>query len=293
MISSSPANLPNSFLTRRAFIASGMICAGFVRPVLAQAAAPALTISWSKNILAIEHPGIPGNRIEIWYIEAYCRPGSTDRDWHETTIGHETSLLAASEDGKRLELRCALKDGVIVTHRITASDDDVEFQLTAHNPTAQASQVHWAQPCIRVAPFVQLTKDEYIRNCFVFLDGRLERMPTRDWATQARYTPGQVWGAPGVDRRDLNPRPLNPRTPTNGLIGCLSGDGKWLLATAWEPYQELFQGVIGCIHSDFRIGGLQPGQTKSVRGKIYILPADVPGLLKRYEADFPEHRQSR
>ena len=28
------------------------------------------------------------------------------------------------------------------------------------------------------------------------------------------------------------------------------------LATAWEPYQELFQGVIVCMHSDFRIGGL-------------------------------------
>ena len=31
------------------------------------------------------------------------------------------------------------------------------------------------------------------------------------------------------------------------------------MATAWEPYQELFQGVIVCLHSDFRIGGLEAG----------------------------------
>ena len=62
------------------------------------------------------------------------------------------------------------------------------------------------------------------------------------------------------------------------------------MATAWEPYQELFQGVIVCLHSDFRIGGLKPGETKTIRGKIYLMPADFPALLARYRRDFPEHR---
>jgi hypothetical protein len=62
-----------------------------------------------------------------------------------------------------------------------------------------------------------------------------------------------------------------------------------LFATAFEPYQELFQGVIVCLHSDFRIGGLKAGETKHVRGKIYIVPNDVPALLARYARDFPEH----
>jgi hypothetical protein len=66
-----------------------------------------------------------------------------------------------------------------------------------------------------------------------------------------------------------------------------------VLATAWEPYQELFQGVIMCIHSDFRIGGLGPGQTKSVRGKLYLVGDDVDALLKRYRKDFPEHTGNR
>ena len=52
------------------------------------------------------------------------------------------------------------------------------------------------------------------------------------------------------------------------------------MATAWEPYQELFQGVIVCLHSDFRIGGLKPGETKAIRGKIYLMPADLTGSAR-------------
>jgi hypothetical protein len=81
--------------------------------------------------------------------------------------------------------------------------------------------------------------------------------------------------------------------PSNGLIGCFSGDEKLLWATAWEPYQELFQGVIRCLHADFRLGGLQPGETKEIRGKIYIVPADMPALVARYTRDFPEHAVPR
>ena len=75
--------------------------------------------------------------------------------------------------------------------------------------------------------------------------------------------------------------------PSNGLIGCFSGDETQLFAVAFNPYQELFQGVARCLHSDFRIGGLKPGETKHIKGNIYILPNDVPALLTRYAKDFP------
>ena len=73
----------------------------------------------------------------------------------------------------------------------------------------------------------------------------------------------------------------------------MSADSKWLFATAWEPYQELFQGVIRCIHSDFRIGGLEPGETKTIRGKFYLLKNDPAELLRRYENDFPLQSQDQ
>lgn len=254
-----------------------------------------LKLHWDKNYLTISGKQIPGGEIKILYLEAYCRPGSTDRDWRETVIRHTAELVRASDDGHAIELRDRLDDGVIVEHRITAGADEVEFRLTAHNPTKEESQAHWAQPCIRVEKFTGCpTTDartlvpEYARKCFIFVEGKLERLPTKPWAEKARYIPGQVYAPKHVDRKDVNPRPLSKLVPSNGLMGCFSADEKKILAVAWEPYQELFLGVITCMHSDFRIGGLKPGEKKEIYGKLYIVPADVDALLKRYHRDFPE-----
>lgn len=264
-------------------------------PTADAAEMPPLRLHWQDNILSIRGPQLPGGELKVWYLEAYCRPGSTDREWGETVIGHQTRLVSADPDGRSVHLRCTLRDGVTVDHHIRSTSDEVSFELSAHNPTAQKSQAHWAQPCVRVDKFTgtssQRNSDEYLRQSFIFHENRLTRLPDLPaWATRARYTPGQVWCPAHVDRGDVNPRPLSPLVPSNGLIGCYSADGKKLLAMAWEPYQELFQGIIVCLHSDFRIGGLEPGQTKPIRGKMYVLPADEKELLRRYVRDFPEHQ---
>ncbi|MEY4483408.1 MAG: hypothetical protein RL693_860 [Verrucomicrobiota bacterium] len=255
---------------------------------------PALTLMRDQNWLVIQGPHLPKGEIRINYLEAYCRPNSTNADWHDTTIGHTTGIVSLSEDRKSLKLRCTLKDGDIVDHVITASDDEVSFAITARNPTAQASQAHWAQPCIRLADFTGYDSkgkdlDDYLPKCFIFIDGKLTRMPDiKPWMKEALYIPGQVWCPKDVPRTDVNPRPLSPLVPSHGIIGCFSGDEQWIFAVVFEPYQELFQGVARCLHSDFRIGGLMPGETKHVKGKIYIIPNNVPDLLSRYARDFPQ-----
>jgi hypothetical protein len=261
------------------------------------AVADGLTLDRDGRWLVIRGAHIPGNEIRINYLEAYCRAGSTDADWSQTVIKHTNELVALSADKKQLRLRDTLADGLVVDHTITAHAQEVDFRLTARNPTDRRSEAHWAQPCVRLGAFTGFglnykrdTLNDYLPKCFIFLEGKLSRMPTREWATEARYVPGQVWCPRHVPRTDVNPRPLSTLVPSNGLIGCFSGDEQLIFATAWEPYQELFQGIARCLHSDFRLGGLQPGETKSVRGKIYIVPNDVPALLSRYVKDFPEHQ---
>lgn len=252
-----------------------------------------LHLSCKDEYLTIYGAHLPGREIRIHYIEAYCRPGSTNRRWEQTTIGHKTRLLSADADGKRVVLESLLNDGVIVRHEIRAMVDEVVFDLVATNPTDKASDAQWAQPCVRFDNFTGRDRNTYLDKCFIFLDGKLTRMPTPHWSTNALYTPGQVWCPANVDRGDVNPRPLSPDVPSNGLIGCYSADEKMLAAIAFEPYQELFQGVAACLHSDFRIGGLKPGERKKIRGKIYLLPARTDELLKRYEADFPEQATAK
>lgn len=258
-----------------------------------------LKISWDKRYLEIRGE-FPGNLIRVHYLEAYCRPGSTDREWKETVIQHDSVLTSRSSDGTTLKIEDRLEDGVLVKHTIEAVEDEVTFEVVAHNPTSDPSEAHWAQPCIRVDAFTGQSRNdartlvpEYARQCFIFVDQKMMRLPTEPWADEARYVPGQVYCPAHVDRDDVNPRPLSQLVPSNGLCGCLSADGKKMMAVAWEPYQEIFQGVVTCMHNDFRIGGLQPGETKRIRGKIYIVDANIPALLKRFEADFPEQAQTR
>lgn len=255
-----------------------------------------ITIGWKDNILSIYHPQIPGGKIDTWYLEAYCRPGSTNRPWNETTISHRTELVSINDLKTEIKLKCTLEDGVRVDHLIRATRTGVSFDLIANNPTGKVSEAHWAQPCIRVGKFTGQGADEtddayaYIKKSFIFQDKDdiPDFLPTKDWATKARYVPGQVWCPKNVNRDDVNPRPLHPSAPHKNIIGCVSADKKWLMASVWEPYQELFQGVIRCIHSDFRIGGLKPGETKKIRGKMYLLPNDVPALLALHEKEFPD-----
>jgi hypothetical protein len=185
-----------------------------------------LTLSWAENILSVRGRHPPGGAVKVWYLEAFCRPGSTDRDWKETVIPYATELVEASPDGTRVRLRSTLEDEVVVEHDIRSGRDEVDFRLTATNPTGRASQAHWAQPCVRVDAFTGVkparNSEDYLPKCFIFVDGRLTRMPTKPWATKARYTPGQVWCPAHVDRDDVNPRPLSELVPSSGLIGCFS-----------------------------------------------------------------------
>ena len=258
-------------------------------------AAP-LTLERTNHWLVIRGPTLPGE-IRINYLEAYCRAGSTDADWvKHTVIPHRNEFISMNAGSTVLRLKDTLQDGVTVEHTITAREDEVDFRLVAHNPGPKRSEAHWAQPCVRLSAFMGFDEktagnaEDYLPRCFIFLDGNLARLPTRDWATKARYVPGQTWRPAHVPATDVNPRPLSPLVPDNGLIGAFSADGKWIFATAWEPYQELFQGVARCLHSDFRLGGLAPGGRREIRGKIYLVPNDVPALLKRYARDFPEHQ---
>ncbi len=169
----------------------------------------ALRLAWDREILTIRGTHLPGGAVEVLYIEAYCRPGSTRREWKQTVIPHRTERVEATADGRMIRLRSRLDDGVVVNHEIRAGRDEVEFRVVATNPTGKASQADWAQPCIRVEGYAGVPREPsseaYLPRCFLFRDGRAVRLPTTPWARDALYTPGQVWCPADVSRDDVNP----------------------------------------------------------------------------------------
>lgn len=237
-------------------------------------------------MLTIDAPHVPGGKIETLYLEAFCRRGSTHRKWEETVVPHTTRLVSEDAGHTRIELESAVVGGVKVTHDIRARSDCVTFDLALTNTGAAPADIEWAQPCMRVGALTGKKQDDYFANCFIVTEQGVTMLDRTRRAEDAIYKGGQVYVPRGIDLADVNPRPISPDAPANNLIGCVSSDGKWVLATAWDEVQELFQGVIVCIHADFRIGGLAPGQTKRVRGVVYVVANDLDALLERYENDF-------
>ena len=260
----------------------------FLHPSSSLASEP-LTLSWTNNLLTISSPILPEGRLEIWYLEAFCRKGSTQRDWHQTVLPHKTKLLSA--EARHLRFRTLVEPEVEVLHEVHAGRDEVEFSFELSNHGASHVDLEWFQPaCIRVARFTGLSQSNYISRSFIFTQRGLTSLDKTRRREEALYRGGQVYVPHGVNLADVNPRPINLDPPTNGLIGCFSANGKHLLATASDSTQELFEGVYVCLHSDPRVGGLPAGETKKVRAKLYLLDNDVGELMKRYRRDFSQPR---
>jgi len=78
------------------------------------------------------------------------RAGSTDADWvQHTVVPTQANALREHRSQRDEDPRHSCRR-VIVEHTITAHDDNVDFRLTAHNPTSKRSEAHWAQPCVRL-----------------------------------------------------------------------------------------------------------------------------------------------
>lgn len=263
--------------------------------ILLPFSASALEISWTNNLLTVSGPNLPGGKVDVWYLEVFCRSGAHTQVWGKTTIPHKTTLLT-NEGNRVLRFRTLVQTNVEVTHIVTAGADEIDFRFALVNRGAEDMGVQWFQPaCIRVEKFTGCVQSNYTAKSFVFTGRGLTTLAEarRSLATNALYHGGQVFIMPGVEPRDANPRPLSHDRPANGLIGCFSADGRQLLATALSVTHELFEGVYVCLHSDPRIGGLKAGETKTIHAKLYVLTNDVPALLRRYERDFPQSAGER
>ena len=116
-------------------------------------AAEPLTLKREGHWLTIRGDQIPGQEIQINYLEAYCRAGSTDADWvKHTVIAHRSELVSADE-GQVIRIRDTVADGLVVEHTITAGVDEVTFEIVAHNPTDKRSEAHWAAALHSVGRF--------------------------------------------------------------------------------------------------------------------------------------------
>ncbi|MFP6582777.1 MAG: hypothetical protein VCD00_09495 [Candidatus Hydrogenedentota bacterium] len=245
-------------------------------------------VPWLVGRLTVQHPMLPSGQLEMTYPEAFCRSGSTNQSWKDTVIQQKARIIHSKTSDIELHLLSEVGEHITVEHVVRVDKDGLDFAVKISNDGEKAIDLEWAQTaCLHVGSFTGLTQSDYFKKCFIFTEDGLTLLPSTYRETKGYYTPEQVYVPKSISSDDVNPRPISRTRPTNGLIGCFSADDTMILATAWEPTHELFQGVLTCIHNDPHIGGIEPGEVKRIRGKVYIMKNDAAALLRRYNSDFP------
>src|SRR5260221_7813166 len=96
------------------------------------ASGQALELSWTNNLLTVSDARFPGGKLEVCYLEAFCRSGAGARDWRQTTLPHRTTLTWADPQRRHLKFLTLVEPEVEVVHEIQAGEDelDLRFRLT-------------------------------------------------------------------------------------------------------------------------------------------------------------------
>ena len=83
--------------------------------------------------------------------------------------------------------------------------------------------------------------------------------------------------------------PTSPDNAYQGLIVRESTDGEWVAGIAWERFLSA-QGhnPWACMHLCVNVGPLAPGESKTIRGRIYLFPGTRDECYDRFRKDFAD-----
>lgn len=83
--------------------------------------------------------------------------------------------------------------------------------------------------------------------------------------------------------------PTSKRNAHRGLLARESEDRSQTMAIVWEDFLTA-QGhnPWKCMHLSIRVGPLEPGESKSIRGKMYLFEGNKEDLLQKLKKDFPK-----
>jgi hypothetical protein len=235
---------------------------------------------WERGY-GVESAAQKGMAVYLWFYEwnmfEAMRPGQhtggTYRMEHKTSADGRTGIVASDA----------------LTLNVAATTDGADLKLSVRNLTDHDFPPHAAIiPCFNPGPEDGRNAQFANTNTYFLAAGGLEKLIARQIhfnaelrmlvdreAKDGRYAWSEKW-------------PLAEPNAAGGLIVRESTDGKWACGIAWEDFLSA-QGhnPWQCMHLSVRVGPLARGQSRTVRGKMYLLEGNKDDVLRRYRHDFP------
>ena len=255
---------------------------------------------WERGV-ALQAPGPPGMAVYFWFYE-WNMFDAVSPGQHTQGTFHSVRTLDSAGAEAVLGL-----PGLRLLVRVVSGGADLRLQATNTTgrdwpaiagiiPCLSPGRVQAATPTPATESFFHVPRNPEFadpdrkRTYFLARDG-LALLASRDI-----HFNGDLRAA--VDRASARgPFVFSKKWPTSevnagaGLLVRESVDGRWVTGVGWEDFLSV-QGhnPWNCMHACVRVGPLAPGQTKTIRGKLYLFQGGRNECLARFREDFPARR---
>jgi len=287
--------LPSPFRSRlaRRLAALGLaaVAAGSAPPAAAAASSGPVLFEWERG-LGLRYPGEPAADMFLWFYEWNMFEAMAPGQHTHGTYKLERSLDPAGRTAEivspalRLSAR-VVPDGaeltVTITNRTAHSWPAIAGIIPCWNP----GQVRDTNPSSPRPLNVNFSDPERRQSYYVSAAG-LTPLVNREIHFNARLPPA-------VDRASAEGTfvfsskwPTSQENATSGLLVRESEDGQWVTGIGWEDFLST-QGhnPWSCLHACIRVGPLQPGDSRTVRGRLFLFRGTKQDCLARFRTAFP------
>jgi hypothetical protein len=249
-------------------------------PLQANSAEPNVKLREWQRGFAVDSQPQPDMSVYLWFYEWHMFEAMTPGQHTRGTYELQRSLSGDQRVGR------ITSDALQLS--MAAVTDGAELKLTVKNITDyQFPPIAATIPCFNPGPKETRNRQFANTNTYYLSAGGLKKLIKREIHFNDKFRklvdeqgkPGEfVWS---------HKWPLNDDNAVGGLIVRESTDGKWACGIAWEDFlSSQGHNPWECMHLSIRIGDLKPGESKTIRGRIYLLRGDKSDVLKRYYEDF-------
>lgn len=266
------------------------IAIGGVARLHAQSPAPQI-VEWERG-LALRVPGAPSADMYLWVYEwnmfEAMQPGQHTHGTYKFARRIEPGGHEATVESPELHLTMrVVPDGADLILRVTNRTAQTWPELASIIPCWNPGQVLGTNPSMPVSLNGNFADPWRSRSYYVARSG-LTPLDSRAMHFNVRYRPAVDRIAAAGRLAFSNKWPTSDEDAVAGLLVRESEDAAWVTGIGWEDVLSV-QGhnPWNCLHAGVCIGALQPGESRTVRGKVYLFRGRKEACAERFAREFP------
>jgi hypothetical protein len=255
---------------------------------------PLQIFEWERGF-GLRVPGQPAAEMYLWFYEwnmfEAMAPGQHTQGTYKLPRRLEPEGREAVVDGPDIRLTMRVVPGgaeltLQVSNRTQHSWPELAGVIPCWNPGLAPS----TDPSARIPQNRNFADAWRLRSFFVSAQG-LEQFSTREIHFNARHR-AAIDRAAGPNGFVFSTKwPTSSSDAVAGLLVRESEDGQWVTGIAWEEFLSV-QGhnPWNCLHACARVGPLRPGESRTIRGWLYLFRGTKEECLARFQRDLRKPR---